>query len=418
MRILHVNKYLYRRGGAEGYLRDVAALQRQHGHDVALFGMAHPDNDPEPYARHFPPLLELDPAPPGAPAKAAAVARMLYSRSSRRGIARVLEEFRPDVVHLHNIYHQLSPSVIAAIRHAGVPQVMTLHDYKLACPTYQFLDHGQVCMACVEGGLRQAVRRRCKNGSFGDTAVLAAESWLHRVSGAYDPVAAFICPSRFMADVMSAADLYPDRTQVVNHFVDVREMQVKQAAGGPVVYAGRLSREKGIDVLVEAMGRMGPGARLEVAGDGPERAALESLAEQRAPGRVRFHGRLPREALHDLVRRGSVVAVPSRWYENQPMAVLEAFACGVPVVASDLGGLPELVTPGVDGLVVPPNDPAALAAALTAMLADAGAALAMGAAAREMVEQAFTPEEHLARLDEVYAAAAAPRPLSPTGTRS
>jgi glycosyltransferase involved in cell wall biosynthesis len=355
-----------------------------------------------PYAQYFPKLIELEPAPPGVTAKAAAAARMLYSSSSRRGMAHVLADFAPDVVHLHNIYHQLSPSILAATRQAGVPTVMTLHDYKLACPSYQLLDHGETCDACIAGGFRNALRRRCKDGSLGASALLALESWAHRVSGAYDPVHAFISPSRFLADVMSAAGVFPDRMHVVNHFVDVAHAAVKGTAGGPVVFAGRLASEKGVDILIEAIGRLGSRATLEVAGDGPARAELEALAADRAPGQVHFHGRLGKAQLQELVRSSIAMAVPSRWYENQPMTVLESFALGVPVVATRMGGLPELVDSGADGLVVSPNDPALLADALGYLLDDPAGALEMGQVGRRKVERDFTPARHLARLGEVY----------------
>src|SRR5690349_8304791 len=146
MRVLHVNKFLYRRGGAEGYLFDVARLQERAGDVVEYFGMTHADNEPGlTYAEHFPSRVDLEPPPPDLRGRAAAAARMVWSASARRGLRRVLDDFRPDVVHMHNVYHQLSPSVVAACRDAGIPVVMTLHDYKLACPSYQMLDHGRPC---------------------------------------------------------------------------------------------------------------------------------------------------------------------------------------------------------------------------------------------------------------------------------
>jgi glycosyltransferase involved in cell wall biosynthesis len=157
-------------------------------------------------------------------------------------------------------------------------------------------------------------------------------------------------------------------------------------------------------VLIEAVARTG--AALEVAGDGPERAGLEALAGERAPGQVRFHGRLPKQRLLELVRSAAVVAVPSRWHENQPMAVLEAFACGVPVVTTDLGGLPELVEPGRDGAVVAADDPQALAKALEDLLADPARAFAFGRAARDKAERRFAPERHLEGLQGLYRSAA------------
>ena len=408
MRVLHVNKFLYRRGGAEGYLFDVAHLQRRAGDEVEFFGMAHAENDPGlTYAGLFPSQVDLEPAPPGLRGRVEAAGRMIWSTSARAGLARTLADFKPDVVHLHNVYHQLSPSVVAACKSAGVPVVMTLHDYKLACPSYQMLDHGRPCDACVTGGPLQAARRACKDGSRAASTLLAAESWLHRRFGAWDGVGAFLAPSRFLAGVLTRAGVYPDRLHVLRHPVDVDHLAVKERPGGGVVYGGRLSAEKGIDTLIEATAALPDGVPVDIAGDGPQRAALEELAERVAPGRVRFHGRLPREELHDLVRSAAVVAVPSRWYENQPLAVLEAFGCGVPVVGTDLGGLPELIDPGVDGMVVGAGDAAALGDALRRTLADPQRAWEMGRRGRAKVSRDFAPEAHLAGLRDAYAAAGA-----------
>lgn len=409
MRVLHVNKFLYRRGGAEGYLFDVADLQRRSGDEVAYFGMTHADNEPGlRYAADFPSRVDLEPPPPGLRGRVAAAGRMLWSTSARAGLSRVLADFRPDVVHLHNVYHQLSPSVVAACRDAGVPCVMTLHDYKLACPSYQMLDHGRPCDACVTGGPLQAARRVCKDGSRSASTLLAVESWLHRRLGAYDGVGALIAPSRFLAGVLDRAGVYPDRLHVLRHPVDVDGLPVKAAPGGGVVFAGRLAPEKGVDTLIEAAALLPSGVAVDVAGDGPSRAALEDLAGRVAPGRVRFHGRLPKGELHELVRSASVAVVPSRWYENQPLAVLEAFGCGVPVIGTDLGGLPELIDDGVDGHVVAADDPRALADAVARTAGDPRKAWEMGRAGRAKVSRDFAPEAHLDGLRAAYAAARTP----------
>ena len=405
MRILHVNKFLYRRGGAESYMLDLAALQREQGDEVAFFAMSHPENDPSPYARHFPAHLEMNPLPPGIGGKIAGGGRMLWSTSSRRGIAQVIADFRPDVAHLHNVYHQLSPSVVAALRRAGVPTVMTLHDYKLVCPSYAFLDHGRVCTACVHGGLRQAVIRRCKGGSLPASAAVAAETWLHRRFDAYGHVGVFICPSRFLAGKLTEAGVYTDRLRVLDHFVTVAGSPTPVA--GRLVLACRLSPEKGVDTAIRAIGLLGDKARLEIAGDGPERERLERLAGEVAPGAVTFHGRLPRPEVLDLIRSATALLMPSRWHENQPMTILEAFACGVPVVATDLGGIPELVTDGVTGRLVPPDDPRALADAAAALVADPAAGRELGRAGGELARRRFGPAAHLTGLRESYSAAGA-----------
>ncbi|MEV6636755.1 glycosyltransferase [Actinoplanes sp. NPDC051470] len=399
MRVLHVNKFLYRRGGAEGYLFDVARLQERAGDEVAFFGMAHVDNDPGlRFEEHFPSQVDLDPPPPGVRGRAEAAARMIWSTSARQGLARTLKQFRPDVVHMHNVYHQLSPSVVAACRDAGVPVVMTLHDYKLACPSYQMLDRGRPCDACVTGGPWQAARRSCKDGSRSASTLLAVESWLHRRFRAYDGVGVFIAPSDFLAGVMTRAGVGAGRLRVLRHPVDVDTIKVKEKPGGGVVFAGRLAHEKGVDTLIEAADIAG--LDIDIAGDGP------ALAQLPRTKRTHFHGRLPKGELHELIRSAAVVAVPSRWYENQPLAVLEAFGCGVPVVGTDLGGLPELITPGVDGEVVPPDEPSSLASALQRTLKDLDLAFSMGRAGRRKVEQHFSPADHLAGLNAAYGSVA------------
>jgi glycosyltransferase involved in cell wall biosynthesis len=403
VRILHVNKFLYRRGGAESYMLGVADRQRQDGHVVELFGMTHTQNGPLRFAEHFPPQVDLDPFPVQTGERLRAAGRMFYSPASRSGLAAVLAEFHPDVVHLHNIYHQLSPSVLRAVEEAGIPAVMTLHDYKLACPSYLMLAGDQVCDACVDGHFTHAVAKRCKGGSLPASALLAAESAYQRRRRAYDPVQTFLCPSRFLADLMTRAGVYADRLQVVPNFIDAASITAKRAEGGGAIYVGRLSPEKGVGTLVEAAGLL-PSLHVDIVGEGPDDSALRALAERRAPGRVTFHGRLPRERVLDLVRANAVAVLPSNCNENQPMAVLEAFACGVPVVASALGGLPELV-PDSCGLLVPPRNPTALAEGLGAVLADPAAALSMGARARARVLHGHAPAAHLSALDAVYLAA-------------
>lgn len=401
MRILHVNKFLYRRGGAEAYAEDLAQMQHVAGHDVTFFGMRHPDNNAYQYERSFPTQVEFEPPPRSPIGKARSLGRMMWSTSAARGIDQVVADFEPDVVHLHNIYHQLSPSVLRPLAKRGIPAVMTLHDYKLACPTYQLIDHGKPCTACITGGPIQAVKKRC-HGSLAGSAAAAVEVSLHRLTGAYDPVKRFLCPSWFLADVMRSAGVYPDRLQVQENFVDSDAVVPAHLPGEGAVFFGRLSNVKGVDVLIRAWQQLPGDAHLHIAGDGQERSALERLAETVAPGRVTFHGRLDKAKVHDLVRSSAVVVVPSVWHENQPLAVLEAFACGRPVIGTKLGGMPEIIDPGVDGDLVPAGDADALAASIRGFLADPDRAADMGDAARAKAEQRFAPAAHAAAIEQHY----------------
>lgn len=406
MRILHVDKFLRRSGGAAVYMLDTAARQQALGHDVEFFAMAHPDNEPATYDQLFPPFVSLEPPPPGAAARVGAASRMVWSRASARGMRAMVDAFRPDVVHLHNIYHQLSPSILRPLARAGIPAVMTVHDYKLVCPTYRLLSHGELCEACVGGKVWNATAKRCQGGSLASSAVLSIESGVHRLTRAYAPVGRFIAPSRFLADRLRAGGVFPDRVRHLDNPVDLRGRAVRQGPGQGIVSIGRLSSEKGVDTLIRAVGLL-PDATLTVAGDGPERAALEALARAVAPDRVHFAGHVGPDQVTALNRSARVAVLAARWHENMPLSVLETMASGVPMIVTGLGGLPELVDDGSDGLVVPPDDPAALAAALAKLHDDDALSVRMGTAARTKVEARFGVDAHLERLFELYAEAGA-----------
>ncbi len=407
MRILHVNKFLYRRGGAESYMLDLAQEQRAQGHTTTFFAMQHPDNDADPNADLFPERMELNPPPDGIAARLRTAGQVLYRRDARRGMEAALERDRPDVVHLHNIYHQLSPSVLRPVAARGIASVMTLHDYKLACPTYQLLDaEGQICEACLPGKFRHATLKRCNGGSLAGSALATLELNVHRATHAYDAVDALVCPSEFMKLKMTEGRVYPERLVHLPNFCDVSRVSAATEPGSGVLYAGRLSPEKGVDVLVDAAAHLPPSIRVTIAGDGPERAALERrAADLGVADRVSFLGRVPGEQVHDLMRAAAVLAVPSRWYENQPMTILEAFGCARPVVASALGGLPELITDGATGRLVPHDDPTALAGALSELAGDPATAHAWGRTARAGTS-GYSLETHVRHLEGVYARAA------------
>lgn len=401
MRILHVNKYLYRRGGAESYLQDVAALQTANGDEIEYFGTAEGLEEPFAYAEHFAPTMHLAPLPTGTRERVVTAARILWNRPARRGLDSVISQFQPDIAHLHNIYHQLSPSVIAALDVRGVPIVMTLHDYKLACPTYRFLAHGEICEACLGGHFHRAVIRGCHDAGRLHSAVLAAESALHALVGAYDPVAAFVCPSRFMFDKMSMAGVDAPRLVHIPHFVEHRPFAPAPPSDGPVVVAGRLSPEKGVDVLIDAVACSTSRPRLVIAGDGPARRDLEHRAANLGVD-TSFTGRLPADRIAALLESARLVVLPSRWYENQPMILLEAMASGRATIGTTLGGIPELITDGVSGRLVPPDDPDALAMAIDELLDDRTALAEMGRNGWELAVERFSPAAHLDALAALY----------------
>jgi glycosyltransferase involved in cell wall biosynthesis len=402
LRILHVDKFGSRSGGgATGYMLEVIGRQRSRGHHVEFLATDGP-TDLDTGIRHlFPPRPTLDPPPNTMVGRARTTAHMVWARSAQRAMEQALVEVRPDIVHCHNLYHQLTPSVLRPVRRAGIPVVMTVHDYKLVCPTYRLVDgEQQHCEACVDGSVVNVVRRRCQGGSRMQSAALMVESGLHRRFGAYGPIDTFLCPSTYMAELLRRGG-FGERVEHLPYGYDLQTIAPRTTTGAGIVFGGRLSREKGVDHLIEAV-RLIDDVALTICGDGPLRDELEHRGREALGSRVSFLGHLGRSELLDRFRSAAVVAVPSVWAENQPLSVIEAMACGTPVVAGDSPALQEMVIPGISGTTVDPRDHRALAAALERFVRDVGYQASISASTRANVERVHEMEAHLDRLEHLY----------------
>jgi glycosyltransferase involved in cell wall biosynthesis len=357
--------------------------------------MASPRNVASPWAAHFVPEVDYGSAR-GVGALRAAV-RAIYSNDAKRRMAALIQEWRPDVCHLHNFHHQLSPSIVDALREARVPAVHTLHDYKVVCPNYLLFTEGRPCTRCAGGRFHNAIAHRCVRDGIAASAVGCVESAVHRARGTLERgIRLFVAPSRFLAAKVREMG-FRGAVRVVPNGLDVSAVPTAASPGEGFLYAGRLSHEKGVGVLVKAVARA-RGVRLAIAGTGPEEDALRGAAAASAPDRIEFLGVLPREELLRRVRASRAVVLPSLWYENAPMSALEALASGVPVVASAIGGLPEIVREGESGLTAPPGDVSALADRLELLAADASLARTLGAGGRKLVERDHRLSDQVARM--------------------
>jgi glycosyltransferase involved in cell wall biosynthesis len=402
LRILQVDKFLHRQGGAPAYMLDLAEVQRRAGHEVEFFAMSDERNVPSANADLFVPSISLSPFPSGPVDRTRTLAHLVWSTDAKARFAAVIDRFQPDVVHIHNIYHQLSPSILWAARAKDVPVVMTVHDAKLVCASYMLDVDNKVCEACVgKATFVRAPLRRCRGGSLAATTALAFESTVHRLARLYRPIGAFICPSDFIAERFRRSAVFPDRLVRLPHFIDTDTIDPATGPGEGYVYAGRLHRIKGVDVLIRAVAAV-PGARLRVLGDGPDRADFEALAEREAPGRVEFLGMADKATVLDEVRRSRAAVLPSYMQENMPMSILETFAAGRAMIVSDRGGSPEFVEDGTNGYVVAAGSVDELAGAIGRLEREPALAECMGASARRAACERYHPDEHLRNLLDVY----------------
>ena len=407
VKILVVHNRYRQAGGEDEVVRAETDVLRAAGHDVAEYGRT---ND------------EI--ADDGLLSRARLAAGTVWSRATRVSLGDVLARFRPDVAHVHNTLPLISPAAYYTCRDAGVAVVQTLHNYRLLCPAASLFRAGRVCEECVDHGLIRGIRHRCYRGSRGATAAVATMLAVHRTIGTWrERVDAYIALSEFARDKFIAAGLPADKILVKPNFVHP-DPGPRQCAGEDAVVVGRLSAEKGVRNVLDAWARLGQPLGLEIIGDGPERTRIEAVASQLRNVNVR--GRLSREMTVAAMKRARFLIFPSECYEGLPMTVIEAYACGVPVIASRLGTTAEIVHDGQTGLHFNAGDAADLAAKVQWAWSHPNQLDEMGRAARAEFEAKYTAARNYDMLMSIYARAiaghrganaAARRAVSAAGTR-
>lgn len=401
MRVLMVNKFWYRRAGAERVMFDEIEWLEESGHEIAHFSTRHPQNAQSPWAEYFAPYLELGVSGTLTNRqKGTAAARMFWNREAKQRFERLITDFGPDVIHIHGIYHQLPPSLVRVAYEHGVPVVQTLHDYHPICPQYALLRGGSlVCdpPLCGPRKTSPCLRYRCVRGSLTVSALSAIEArYRSRAMGYGKYVARVISPSKFLAEIVARSGLTRPAIDVVPNAVPTSN---PGRVGDYFLFAGRLSPEKGLETLIEAAREAE--VQLVVAGDGP---LMATLVEKQSPG-VSFLGHLDGSSVAQLLRDCRAAVVPSVWYENASMSVLETMATGKAIIASRIGGIPEQVRNETDGILVRPGDKDSLVSALSRLAKDDGLAEQFGRAGRERVQTVFAPEQHTRALEGVYRSA-------------
>jgi glycosyltransferase involved in cell wall biosynthesis len=406
MRVLLVNKFFFRKGGAESVFFATADLLRSKGHETRFFSMTHESNYPCEDGRYFVSPVGYDSGNIGDKARSAG--RLLYSFEAKKRIEQLLADERPDVAHLHNIYHQISPSILHVLKRHRIPTVMTLHDFKMVCPSYSLLSSGKVCEKCGGGRYFNCFREKCMKDSRAKSLLSACEMYLHhRIMKVYDLVDCFLSPSLFLIEKMKEMG-FRKKILYLPNFVDTDCLRPTAGEDRLVIYFGRLSREKGLSTLVTAMKGV-EGASFLIVGDGPVRAELEKRIAGEAITNIRLLGYRSGEALRGEIGRAAFGIVPSECYENSPMSILELFALGKPAVGSRIGGIPELIKENERGLLFEPGNPDDLRDKIVSLLNDPEGRQRMGRTARAYVEREMSPEGHYRKLIEIYGSLAGAR---------
>jgi glycosyltransferase involved in cell wall biosynthesis len=399
MRILFCNKYNHPFSGTEVYLFELMDMLRSRGHEVALFSMADPRGKVTPHDRHFVPHIDFKSG--SWLQKARNAMHAIYSPGARKRIRAMVEDFHPDVAHVRNIYHHLSPSILWELKAQRIPVLYHLNDFKLLCPSYNLVSQGKSCEACKGGKFRRVVQSKCYSGT-GARTLLMAEAYLHKWLGTYRKcVDLFLAPSQFVRDKFVEHGWDASRFEVLPHFQNVSVAPSGADRGASLLYFGRLSPEKGVDDLLRAMKGV-PHMQLTVAGDGPQRNDLLNLTKELGLNNVEFVGQVRGADLDELVSRSRFTVLPSHAYETLGKTILESYALGRAVVASDLGSRRELVRHGETGLLYPTGDVSRLAEAIESLGSNPRLAEQMGLEGRELVRQRYGPQWHYESLLKIY----------------
>lgn len=399
MKILQINKFFYVRGGASRYFFEVSDLLKSFGHEIAFFSMDDPKNQGSEWSKYFVGDISYERVEMKAALRK--VLNMIYSFEARKKISQLLDNFHPDIAHLHSIYHHLSPSIIYELVKRKIPIVQTLHDYHLISPNHTLFHDGKICEITKQRKSYKAILHKCVKGSTLAGIIEAIEQYIHLFLGINNKVNIFISPSKFHAKKLLEYGIPKEKIDVLHNFCDYRKFKPHYELGKYILYFGRLSPEKGINYLIDAM-KLIPKIKLKIVGQGNSKYEKKLKAQAKDLTNIKFIGFKDGYELKEIISNSRFTVLPSVWYEVFGLSILESFASGKPIIASNIGGIPETVKDGFNGFLVKPGDFQDLAEKIKKLWNNPAMCRKLGRNARDFVENNFRSEEHYEKLMGIY----------------
>ena len=352
MKVLLVNKFHYVKGGSETYYFSLGDLLKKRGHQVIWFSMKDDRNLPCDQSKYFVNNVDFNAA--GNPVKSAGAAlHLLYSREAGKKFARLLDDEKPDIIHLNIFQSQLTGSIVDEAYKRHIPIIYTAHDLKSVCPNYLMMHHQKVCEQCLGGDYWHCFANSCMKASRAKSLLASMEAYVYKLRKTYRKIDYVITPSLFYKNKLEAADIFRCPIEHVKNFLPKGTVYEEGSRGDYFLYFGRLTREKGIHTLIKAFSKAHVEEKLLIVGSGPEEERLRSLVKELGmEDKILLLGFKSGEDLKEIVANTLCVCLPSEWYENGPYSILEAQALGRPAIVSDYGGLPELVENSRTGYII------------------------------------------------------------------
>ncbi|TSC84642.1 MAG: Glycosyltransferase [Parcubacteria group bacterium Gr01-1014_13] len=401
MRILQINKFFYRRGGVEVVFFDTIKGLRERGHEVSEFSMISPGNLASDYSAYFASAIPELVGKNNLAAQWKIFKRLFYSAEIEKKLKALILANEPHVAHLHGVYHHLSASTFTELYNMKIPMVLTLHDFFPLSPSRNFL-HGETLDESIyKNKFYNCIRYRCINNKLIPSVAGTLEAYYYRLKKIWQRIDLYVCPSQFMADKFVEYGFPAEKMRVVPN--PLKSQEVVPPLGNKIVYLGRIHYEKGIKTLMEAAKELRD-YKMMVVGSGPEDAWVQEFARKNILSNIERISWVGGESWQQVMREAKVIVVPSLFYENCSMGILEALSYGRIVVAVDRGGNPELIKDGINGFLCKPEDPTDLARVIRRAMdtTDEEAAVISGSAIKTL-NQNHNPEDYFKKLEAIYA---------------
>lgn len=408
MRILLVNYRYFISGGPEKYMFNIKKMLEENGHEVIPFSIHSNKNVETAYSKYFvDPIgsrdaVYFDEVKKTPKSIWQMLTRSIYSVEVKKAIQREIRDVKPDLVYIIHFVNKLSPSVIVGAKKMGIPVVLRLSDYFLLCPRFDFLHEKKICEDCLTHGYRCCIQKRCVKGSLFASAVRVLAMKIHQITRIYKNVDAFITPSEFLKKKLAANGFDESRITCIPTFTASKSAIGQPCVGTYGLYFGRIAEEKGVETVVKAYETM-PERRVKIMGDDTtdEAISLKKYVKEHGMNNVEFVGFKSGEELEEVIKGARFTLIPSIWYDNLPNTALESFQYSKPVIASNIGSLPELVIDGLNGYLFEAGDERQLAEKVK-LLDDDAVVQAMGANSRKRLESQFAPQAHYQALMKVF----------------
>lgn len=370
-------------------------LLKKHGHTVIPFTAASSKNLPSDWDTYFPTAADFENPTP------LDIIRYIYNRNAVKSIRKLLMETKVDLAHFHIYYGKLTASILYSLKKAGLPLIQTLHEYKLTCPVYSHLSNDKICEDCEGKHFWRAIPKKCNRGSITRTTLSVTESYISQKLGNVDKFDHFISVSNFHRKKMVQYGIPENKITAIHNFTDVSLFEPNYSVGKYILYFGRVHQSKGILTLIDASLKVKE-LPLYIVGDGEAMSEIKKIIEENDCNHIHILGFKQGDELRELIQNSICTVLPSEWYENCPMSILESYAYGKAVIGTDIGGIPELINDKEDGFLIPPADENALRECLIWVSENKEKVVEMGKIGRRKIEEEFNADIHYERIMDVY----------------